>query len=114
MLGKVGEGLAVQLDVLCFERADQLAVGESERTCTGIDFDGPELAEVTLLGSAIAEGVGTGFESSGSCKTDLAFTAPLHSLCLEKEVAAALYMLCSSGYAWHIAISRDQRKAYLP
>ena len=56
--GEVGENLAVDLDVLLVDEADELAVGYALHTCGGVDTLNPQSAESLLFLLAIPVCVG--------------------------------------------------------
>lgn len=71
------KNLAVQANIGGFEHGNEARVGKSELMNRCIDLDGPEIAEGSLLGSAVAESVRASFEHGWSGKTDLALSTPL-------------------------------------
>ena len=62
VLGQVRERFAVEANFFFRKGVDELAVCRSKFARHGVDFDIPEAAERALLGAAVAEGVGAGFE----------------------------------------------------
>ena len=59
--GQVGQHLAVQLDVVLMEFAHKHRIGDTVDAATGIDTVNPQRAELSLLGFAVAVGVGLTF-----------------------------------------------------
>src|SRR5678816_2818093 len=55
--GHVGKDLAVDVDLRLLQAGHELAVGHAEAAGRGVDARDPELAEVALLGAAVAIGV---------------------------------------------------------
>ncbi len=70
----------------------------------GVDLNRPKSTESALLGSAVAEGIHTGFEHGRTSETDLALTSPLVALYSGKEVLATFYVLGTSFNSWHISL----------
>ena len=101
MLGEISENLAVDLDAGFLQRRDECAVVHSFGTDSGIDFDGPELAEGALLFLASTEGVGPRMKQSFFGGALFGLAAPLETLGVFKGLLAVLMGVYSSFYAWH-------------
>jgi len=64
VFGEIRKRFAVEGDVGFLEGTDESRVGEAERTDAGVDAQRPEVAELALLGAAVAESVLAGFADS--------------------------------------------------
>ena len=84
---EIGQNLAVQLDFLFLQRIHETAVGESERTDGGVDFDVPQTAVGSFFVFAVTVGVGAGFGNRDFRKLDAIFASPAVALSLRENLA---------------------------
>lgn len=101
LFSNLGQDFAVQGYVSLFEHVNKARIAETVFTHSGIDLQCPQVAESALLGAAVAESVLTGLEHGWASETNLALATPLEAFNALQETLAALYMLCTSFYAWH-------------
>jgi hypothetical protein len=53
----IGQHLAVDLDGSLLQAVGELAVGQAQFTCSGVDTGDPQTAEHALLGTAVTVGI---------------------------------------------------------
>ena len=88
--GELGEDLAVELDLLRFEGADDLGVAHAHFAHGGADADLVEGAVIALLELAVAVGVDTALGHGHFGQGKFGLAAPHHALRPLEDILAAL------------------------
>lgn len=78
-------------------------------TCSCIDIRCPKTTEIALFTATVYVCVHSSFQEGWASKTDLCIASPLVPLYFRKETVTALYMLCTSFYAWHILVIWEKK-----
>ena len=103
--GEVGEDFAVKIDTSGFESFHETGVAQAEGACGGVDALNPQIAEVALLGLAVACCVGFGFADGVLRITEMRGTEAAETLGFCQHALAALSAGGGVGGSWHVWLS---------
>lgn len=105
MFGQVGQDLAVDLDIGLLELIDEPGVGEAMFAGSGVDLDGPELAEFALFLFAVGELEAPGMQGRFLGLAVFGFAGPQKALRVLEKFLAALCCFWSTFYSCHIILA---------
>ena len=100
-IGKGGERLSIEHDVLFLESSNELAVTHAVFSESGIDADVPEPSEFAFLVAAMGEGICSSMEYCFGCRTFFSRTSKAISFYFSKDISAGLQGINSFFYSGH-------------